>query len=121
MASGIGGGGYRLSVLFPLNHYITLLLCVRFSFEVFAEMIFCVFNTLFDVLFVCRYMVIGLANGSSYVIDFRDQAPSVAYPNMYVGRLSESARGPRAVAIPGNALFLFSSFFEWRGGVLFNR
>ena len=47
------------------------------------------------------FILISLANGTSEVIDAREEAPAAATEDMYVGKPEASLTGGAAIAVPG--------------------
>jgi gamma-glutamyltranspeptidase len=46
-------------------------------------------------------MVIHLANGSTYALDYRETAPAASNATMFANKTGASVRGGLAVAVPG--------------------
>lgn len=53
------------------------------------------------------FMLIRLANGTSEVIDSREEAPSAAHQDMYNGTDASSVKGGLSVAVPGELAGLY--------------
>ena len=47
------------------------------------------------------FILISMANGTSEVVDAREQAPAAATERMYVGKPEASLTGGTAIAVPG--------------------